>query len=105
MFRRLDEVELIIVEYPDRLARLGYNYLEEHARAFNVIVESIEQNERLESNIEMVNDLISIVTCFSARLYGARGGKKIRKDVRNSINEIEKKRGENSKDNNESSID
>lgn len=52
MFRRLDEVELIIVEHPGKLARLGYNYLEEHARAFNVIIESIEQNEKLESNIE-----------------------------------------------------
>ena len=59
----------------------------------------------MESNVEMVNDLISIVTCFSARLYGARGGKKIRKDIKNSILEIEKERGENSKDNNESSID
>lgn len=53
----------------------------------------------------MVNDLMSIVTCFSARLYGARGGKKIRKDIKDSILEIEKERGENSKDNNEGSID
>ncbi len=105
MFRRLNEVEYILVEYPDRLARLGYTYLEEHAKAFNVTVESIEQNEKLESNVEMVNDLISIVTYFSARLYGARGGKKIRKDIRNSIFEIEQERGENSKDYNEGRID
>lgn len=61
-------VEFILVEYPDRLARFGYTYLEEHAKSFNVTVESIEQNQRLESNEEMVNDLISIVTCFSAKL-------------------------------------
>ena len=105
MFRRLDEVEFILVEYPDRLARFGYTYLEEHAKAFNVTVESIEQNKKLESYEEMVNDLISIVTCFSTRLYGARGRKKIRKDIKDSILEIEKERGENSKDNNEGSID
>lgn len=105
MFRRLDEVEFILVEYPDRLARLGYTYLEEHAKAFNVTIESIEQNEKLESNVEMVNDLISIVTCFSTRLYDARSGKKIRKDIKDSIFQIEKERGEKSKDNNEGSID
>ncbi|WP_204377974.1 hypothetical protein [Clostridium ljungdahlii] len=40
----------------------------------------------------MVNDLISIVTCFSARLYGARGGRKVKKDIQKSIKEIEKER-------------
>ncbi len=89
MFKRLKEVESIVIEYPDRLARFGYNYLKEFAETFNVDIETIEQRKKLEPNEEMVQDLISIVTCFSARLYGARGGRKLK----GTIKELEKERG------------
>ena len=71
MFRRLNEIDIIIVEYPDRLARFGYNYLKEFTKSSNVYIEVIEQNKQLKPNEEMVNDLVSMVTCFSDRLYGA----------------------------------
>ncbi len=102
MFRRLNEVNFIVIEYPDRLARFGYNYLQEFCKSLSVNIEAVQQNEKLEPNEEMVNDLISIVTCFSARLYGSRGGRKVKKDIQKSIKEIENERGENSEDNNES---
>ncbi len=104
MFRRLNEINSIIVEYPDRLARFGYNYLQEFCKSLNVNIEAIQQNEKLEPNEEMVNDLISIVTCFSARLYGSRGGRKVKQDIQKSIEELEMKRGENSEDNNKSNL-
>ncbi|KYH29712.1 chromosome-anchoring protein RacA [Clostridium tepidiprofundi DSM 19306] len=50
MFRRLNEVYTIIVEYPDRLARFGYNYLKEFAKSLNVSIEAVEQNKKLEPN-------------------------------------------------------
>ena len=103
MFRRLDEVNSIVVEYSDRLARFGYSYLKEFAKSFNVEIEAIEQTKKLEPNEEMVNDLVSIVTCFSARLYGARGGRKAKKDIEKVIQELEQERSGNSENNNESS--
>ncbi len=105
MLRRLNEVNSIVVEYSDRLARFGFNYLKEFAKSFDVEIEAVEQKIALEPNEEMVNDLISVVTCFSARLYGSRGGKKIKKDIEKSIQELEKERGEKSENNYESSID
>jgi Predicted site-specific integrase-resolvase len=102
MLRRLNEVNSIIVEYPDRFARFGYNYLQEFCKSLSVDIEAIQQNEKLEPNEEMVNDLISIVTCFSARLYGSRGGRKVKQDIQKSIQELEKERGENSENNNKS---
>lgn len=102
MLRRLNEVNSIIIEYPDRFASFGYNYLQEFCKSLNVSIEAIQQNDKLQPNKEMVNDLISIVTCFSARLYGARGGRKVKKDIQKSIKEIEEKRDENSEDNNKS---
>lgn len=89
MFNRIKEVDLIIIEYPDRLARFGYNYLKQFAESFNVDIETIEQRKKLEPNEEMVQDLVSIVTCFSARLYGARGGRKLK----GTIKELERERG------------
>lgn len=64
------------------------------------VTEAVEGNKRLEPNEGMVQDLISIVTCFSARLYGTRGGRKIKK----AIKELEKRRGEDCENNNQSNI-
>jgi hypothetical protein len=50
----------------------------------------------------MFNDLVSMITCFSVKLYGARGRPKIKK----TINELEKERQVQSinENNNESKI-
>lgn len=98
MFKRIEEVDAIIIEYPDRLARFGYNYLKVFANSSKVNIESIQDNKKLESNEEMVQDLISIVTCFSTKLYGARGGCKLKK----AIEELEKERETVYEDNNTS---
>ena len=102
MFRQLNEVDKIIIEYSDRLARFGYSYLTEFAKAFNVEIEVIEQNIKMQSNEEMVNDLVSIVTCFSAGLYGARGGKKLKQTVEQTLLELEQERCDSSENDNES---
>jgi predicted site-specific integrase-resolvase len=96
------EVDTIIVEYPDRLARFGFNYLKEFSKSLNVNIEIIEEKSKVEPNEEMVNDLISVVTCFNTRMYGARGGRKAKKDIEKTIKELEKERGDNSENNNES---
>jgi len=101
MFRHLDEVDKIVIEYSDRLARFGYSYLAEFAKAFNVEIEVIEQSENLKPNEEMVNDLVSIVTCFSARLYGVRGGKKLKQTVEKTLLELERERCDSSETNDE----
>lgn len=101
MFRKLNEVDSIVVEYPDRLARFGFNYLKEFSKDNGVEIEAVAQKEKLENNEEMVKDLISVVSCYSARLYGAKGGKKLKK----VFAELELVRGGNSEDNNKSNID
>ena len=98
MFRRIHEAQGIVVEYSDRLARFGFNFLKEFAKYNGVEIETVEQKGKLQQNEEMVNDLISIVTCFSTRLYGASGGKRLKK----VIAELETERVENSESNNAS---
>lgn len=45
----------------------------------------IAKKESEDVNSELVRDLLAIVTTFSARLYGARGGKKVRQGFRELI--------------------
>ena len=104
MFRRLDEIKYIVIEYDDRLARFGYNYLKEYAKSYNVEVEVVEHNEKKDVNEEMVNDLISIITCYIAKLYGSEEGKTIQKAIQKSIQEIKDERDENSENNDTSGI-
>lgn len=81
MLDNLEEVNKIIIEYKDRLARFGFKYLEKIAKAYNVEIEIIEDKETKTIDEEMVEDLISIITSFSARIYGARGGKKVKETL------------------------
>lgn len=102
MFRNLSDVDVIVVEYEDRLARFGYSYLKEFAASFNVTIEAVEKVGKLQPNEEMVNDLVSIVTCFSARLYGARGGRKLKQTIVQTLEMLEQERGESPENNAES---
>lgn len=88
MLQHINDVDTIVVEYEDRLARFGYEYLVEFAKNCGVTIETVNQKENLEPNEEMVQDLASIVTCFSAKLYGERGGRKVKKVLK----ELEKER-------------
>ena len=82
MLSNLDGINKIIVEYPDRLARFGLNYLVLMLKNINITVEFIKANIDKSVNEEMTRDIISIITCFSTKLYGARGGRKVKKTLK-----------------------
>ena len=83
------KVDIIVVEFQDRLARFGYEYIKHYCLDNGVTIEIINQQEdaeglasmapRQDLNQELVDDLISIVSSFSARLYGSRGGRVAKK--------------------------
>jgi predicted site-specific integrase-resolvase len=43
------------------------------------------EKEPEDAQSELVRDLLAIITSFSVRLYGARGGKKVRQGFRELI--------------------
>jgi predicted site-specific integrase-resolvase len=53
-------------------------------------IEITLQKEPEDAHTELVQDLLAIVTSFSARLYGARGGRKVRHGFRELIEDAEK---------------
>lgn len=59
-------------------------------RHCGVEIEATSQKEPEDVHTELVQDLLTIVTSFSARLYGARGGRKVRQSFRELIEDAEK---------------
>lgn len=77
------EVSEIVIAHKDRLVRFGYEWFErfcdKHGAKITVMnVESLSPEE------EMTRDLLSIVHCFSSRLYGLRRYKKKIKEMINA---------------------
>ncbi|MEW5953602.1 MAG: IS607 family transposase [Bacillota bacterium] len=73
------EIDVIVIEYKDRLARFGYKYLEQYYRSCGVEIDIIEWDEEKSPQEELVEDMIAIVTSFSARIYDNRGGRVAKK--------------------------
>lgn len=66
-------IDTIVIESKDRLARFGYKYLEQYFLSYGVAIEVVETNEEKSPQEELVEDMMAIVTSFSARVYGKRG--------------------------------
>lgn len=84
----------LIVEHSDRLSRFGVNYIK-------ILIES--QGRKLEitntasdEKTDLIQDLVSIIYSFSARLYGLR---KSKRNTEKIILELEKLKNESDKDN------
>ncbi len=68
-------VSKVIVVYEDRLARFGTDLLRKIFKSYGTDLEILETTLTGTPEQELVRDLISIITSFSARLYGLRSHK------------------------------
>jgi len=69
------EVKTLVIAHRDRLTRFGFEWFEHYAKSNGCEILVLNQ-ERLSPEQEMVQDLMTIVHCFSSRLYGLRNYKK-----------------------------
>lgn len=82
-----DNYDKIIVENKDRLTRFGFNWIQLlTGNRIEVINESKEKDE------DITKDLISIIHCFSARIYGLRRSQNLKNNIKKYIKEIEIKK-------------
>jgi len=65
---------LIVVEHKDRLTRFGFNYIDQLLKMQGRKIEVINLAENGKE--DLVQDFVSIVTSFCARLYGQRRSKR-----------------------------
>ena len=85
------DVGQLVCAYPDRLVRFGFPLIEWLCQQAGC--ELVVLNERkLSPEQELVEDILSILHCFSARLYGLRKYKKqVEKAVQNKVEEPDEK--------------
>lgn len=74
------EVKTLVIAHKDRLVRFGYEWFEYYAKRHGCEILVLNQ-ERLSPEHEMVQDLMTIVNCFSSRLYGLRNYRKKLKEA------------------------
>ena len=72
-------INLIVVEHKDRLARFGLNYIQKLLELDNRKIEII--NSQTNDEDDLMQDFVSIITSFTARLYGRRRSKRITEKV------------------------
>lgn len=78
LLRRItqSDVERVVIEYKDRLCRYGFSLFEEYCSGHGVVILVLQEGESKEFEQEFAQDVVALVTSFSARLYGRRGGRK-----------------------------
>jgi putative resolvase len=83
-------IDVIICEHTDRLARFGTNTIEAMLNAYGRKLIVIDKTEL---NNDIVKDLVDIITCFCAKIYGKRSGKnkakKLIEQVQSENNTVE----------------
>ncbi len=70
-----DEVSEIVIAHKDRLVRFGYEWLEHFCQNHGTTL-TVMNIESLSPEEEITQDLLSIIHCFSSRLYGLHKNKK-----------------------------
>jgi putative resolvase len=68
-------VSEIVVAHKDRLVRFGYEWFEHFCKTHGCTI-TVMNAASLSPDVEMTKDLLSIIHCFSSRLYGLRKYKK-----------------------------
>jgi putative resolvase len=65
-------IDVVLIEYPDRLVRFGFSFLEECFGWKGVRLEVVEPPKAQHVTEELTQDLLTIITVFSGRLSGQR---------------------------------
>lgn len=74
-------ISRIVVEHKDRLTRFGFNYIKDLWHGEIIII-----NEVVEDETDLMQDFVSLVTSFTARLYGRRRSKRQTEKLIASLN-------------------
>lgn len=62
----------VVINHQDRLVRFGFDLIQAIANENQVKLTVINQTEQNNLNHELVEDVLTVITVFSAKLYGKR---------------------------------
>lgn len=75
------EITKIIVEHTDRLTRFNYHFIETFFESHGVKVEFIEGILNKSFENELVEDMLTLMASFSAKIYGKRSASNRKKNA------------------------
>lgn len=70
-----NQIERIVLNYKDRLLRFGSEIIFEICKYHSVEIVIVNEDEIKTYEEELVQDVLSIITVFSSKLYGSRSHK------------------------------
>lgn len=84
------QVERLVISHKDRLLRFGSELIFTLCEIFGTEVVVINRSEESSFEEDLANDVLEIITVFSARLYGSRShkNKKIVEQLREVANDL-----------------
>lgn len=74
LFSSDEDWAILVVEHKDRLTRFGFNYIDALMTKMGKKIEVVNLAE--DEKADLVQDLISIIYSFSAKMYGLRRSKR-----------------------------
>ena len=89
--KELNKFEILLVEHKDRLTRFGFNYIDILLKSHNKKIEVINLVDNDKE--DLIQDFVSVITSFCARIYGQRRSKRKTEKL---IKELEDESKENS---------
>ena len=81
---RCSQIDIILVEHKDRLTRFGFKYIEELLDIQDRKIEVINNIE--DDKDDLIQDFISVITSFCARIYGQRRCKRKTEKIIKELN-------------------
>ncbi|MHA1746909.1 MAG: IS607 family transposase [Promethearchaeota archaeon] len=66
------KVARVVVTFKDRLTRFGLEYIVQYCALFNVAIIALQTSLGKMVQQELVDDMMSLIACFSGKLYGLR---------------------------------
>lgn len=73
------QIDIVFIEHKDRLSRLCFNYLVCYFQSYGVRIEMVESVMGKGFEQELVEDILSLMASFSAKIYGRRSSQNRKK--------------------------
>ncbi len=67
-----NQIDIVLVEHKDRLSRFCFNYLVSYFKSYGIKIELAEEILGKGYEAELVEDILSLMASFSAKIYGKR---------------------------------
>jgi len=73
------KISRVIIEHKDRLSRFNYNIFKVFFESYGVEIECVENKLPKSFEDELVDDMLTLMASFSAKIYGKRGAENRKK--------------------------